>query len=99
MADRGRRRQPSITCAYVDQSAIAEDVLERLAMYDQRISIYCAPTADDRPTWLGTMQHIALEGRCFVLSACQQITRGAYGADYGCTLPSTLCRTLDITLV
>jgi nitrilase len=58
----------------------------RMAMYDQKISIYCAPTADDRPTWLGTMQHIALEGRCFVLSACQHITRGAYGADYDCTL-------------
>jgi len=32
------------------------------------------------------MQHIALEGRCFVLSACQHITRGAYGEDYACTL-------------
>ncbi len=58
----------------------------RMAMYDQGISIYCAPTADDRPTWLGTMQHIALEGRCFVLSACQHIMRGAYGEDYDCTL-------------
>jgi len=58
----------------------------RMAMYDQRISIYCAPTADDRPTWLGTMQHIALEGRCFVLSACQHITRGAYGEGYDCAL-------------
>jgi len=58
----------------------------RMAMYDQGISIYCAPTADDRPTWLGTMQHIALEGRCFVLSACQHIRRGAYGPDYECVL-------------
>src|SRR6185295_9066788 len=32
---------------------------------------YCAPTVDDRETWAGTMRHIALEGRCFVLSACQ----------------------------
>jgi len=58
----------------------------RMAMYDQGVSIYCAPTADDRPTWLGTMQHIALEGRCFVLSACQHIRRGAYGPDYDCAL-------------
>lgn len=58
----------------------------RLAMYDKRISIYCAPTADDRDTWAPTMQHVALEGRCYVLSACQHITRGAYPADYDCTL-------------
>src|SRR3546814_2450502 len=37
----------------------------RLAMYDKQISIYCAPTADDRDTWAPSMQHIALEGRCY----------------------------------
>lgn len=54
----------------------------RMHMYAQGVTLYCAPTADDRDTWLPTMQHIALEGRCFVLSACQHITRGAYGADH-----------------
>lgn len=58
----------------------------RMAMYDKGISIYCAPTADDRDTWLPSMQHIALEGRCFVLSSCQHITRGAFPADYDCAL-------------
>ncbi|MBS0263606.1 MAG: carbon-nitrogen hydrolase family protein [Planctomycetes bacterium] len=43
----------------------------RMAMYDQGIEIYCAPTVDDRETWIPTMRHIAVEGRCFVLSACQ----------------------------
>jgi len=65
----------------------------RMAMYDQGISIYCAPTADDRDGWASTMQHVALEGRCFVLSSCQHITRGAYPADYDCALgddPSTV---------
>lgn len=65
----------------------------RLAMYDKRISIYCAPTADDRDTWAPSMQHIALEGRCYVLSACQHIRRGAYPADFECALgddPDTL---------
>ena len=47
----------------------------RLAMYQQRVTIYCAPTADDRDTWASTMTHIALEGRCFVLSACQHLRR------------------------
>jgi nitrilase len=58
----------------------------RMAMYDKGISIYCAPTADDRDSWPSSMQHIALEGRCFVLSACQHITRGAYPDDYECAL-------------
>ncbi len=58
----------------------------RMAMYDQGITLYCAPTADDRNGWAASMQHIALEGRCFVLSACQHIRRGAYPADYDCAL-------------
>ena len=54
----------------------------RMHMYHQGVSLYCAPTADDRDTWLPTMQHIALEGRTFVLTACQHITRAAYGPDH-----------------
>jgi nitrilase len=58
----------------------------RMAMYAKNIQLYCTPTADDRDTWLPTLQTIALEGRCFVLSACQHIFRGAYPADYPCEL-------------
>jgi nitrilase len=54
----------------------------RMHMYHQGVTLYCAPTADDRDTWLPSMQHIALEGRCFVLTACQHITRAAYGPDH-----------------
>lgn len=54
----------------------------RMAMYGQGISIYCAPTADDRDSWAASMRHIALEGRCYVLSACQHIKRSAYPAGY-----------------
>lgn len=43
----------------------------RQAMYAQGTEIYCAPTADDRKTWASSMIHIAVEGRVFVLSACQ----------------------------
>jgi nitrilase len=45
--------------------------LFRAALYGQGVQIYCAPTVDDRETWLPTIRHIAVEGRCFVLSACQ----------------------------
>ena len=54
----------------------------RMHMYHQGVSLYCAPTADDRDTWLPTMQHIAMEGRTFVLTACQYITRAAFGPDH-----------------
>ena len=54
----------------------------RLAMYGQGIELYCAPTVDDRETWLSTMRHIALEGRCFVLSASQFARRSDFPTDY-----------------
>jgi nitrilase len=59
----------------------------RAAMYAQRIQIYCAPTADGRQTWLPSMQHVALEGRCFVLSSNQFCRRSDYPSDYPSDLP------------
>jgi nitrilase len=56
--------------------------LLRMTMYSKGIQLYCAPTADDRDTWIPTMQHVALEGRCFVLTACQYLRRGDCPADY-----------------
>jgi nitrilase len=49
--------------------------LVRTAMYAKGIELYCAITVDDRETWISTVRHIALEGRCFVLSACQFLKR------------------------
>src|SRR5262249_2450952 len=56
--------------------------LLRTAMYAKGVQLWCAPTVDDRETWLPTMRHIALEGRCFVLSACQFLRRGDCPPDY-----------------
>lgn len=56
--------------------------LLRTAMYGQGIELYCAPTVDDREVWSATIRHIAREGRCFVLSACQHARRRDYPADY-----------------
>ncbi|WP_154663046.1 carbon-nitrogen hydrolase family protein [Bacillus massiliigorillae] len=49
--------------------------LARAAMYAKGVQIYIAPTADPRDSWLATMQHIAVEGRCFVLSCNQYTTK------------------------
>jgi nitrilase len=54
----------------------------RMHMYAQGIQLYCAPTADSRDSWLPSMRHIALEGRCFVLSSCQYLTRADCPKDY-----------------
>jgi nitrilase len=56
--------------------------LLRAAMYAKGIEIYCAPTADTRDSWLATVRHIAVEGRCFVLSCNQFNRRRDFPADY-----------------
>jgi nitrilase len=55
--------------------------LFRTAMYAKGIDLWCAPTVDDRDAWQATMRHVALEGRCFVLSASQYLRRDALPAD------------------
>jgi nitrilase len=45
--------------------------LLRTAMYAKGVQIWCAPTVDEREIWQCSMRHIAHEGRCFVVSACQ----------------------------
>jgi nitrilase len=56
--------------------------LFRAALYAQNLQIYCAPTVDDRDTWLPTLRHIAMEGRCFVLSPVQFLLRSGCPGDY-----------------
>jgi nitrilase len=56
--------------------------LLRMAMYSKGIQIYCAPTADARDSWLPSMQFVALEGRCFVLSCNQYTRRGDFPEHY-----------------
>jgi nitrilase len=45
--------------------------LLRTAMYAKGVEVWCAPTVDERNVWQASMRHIAHEGRCFVVSACQ----------------------------
>jgi nitrilase len=41
--------------------------LARAAMYEQGVDIWLAPTWDNSDVWVASMQHIAKEGRCYVV--------------------------------
>ena len=60
--------------------------LMRAAMYSKGIELYCAPTADPRDSWLASMRHIAVEGRCFVLSCNQFNRQGDFPKNYPASL-------------
>ncbi len=69
--------------------------LARMAMYQMGVQIYLAPTADARPGWTATLQHIALEGRCFVLGCNQFFRKEDYPAEYQSLVkehPEDFCR-------
>ncbi|TWA56429.1 nitrilase [Azospirillum baldaniorum] len=56
--------------------------LMRAAYYAKGVQLWAAPTADDRESWIATMRHVAMEGRCFVIGACQVMRRSDFPADY-----------------
>jgi len=43
--------------------------LARYTLYSQGVEVYIAPTYDSGDGWIGTMQHIAREGRCWVVGS------------------------------
>ena len=47
--------------------------LARFSLYSQDIDIYIAPTWDNGDTWVASMNHIAREGGCWVLSTATAI--------------------------
>ena len=69
--------------------------LARMSMYQKGVEIYIAPTADSREEWTASMQHIALEGRCFVLACNQYFTKSMYPEKYKKYVenePEEICR-------
>lgn len=49
--------------------------LARYALYSQGVEIYIAPTYDSGDGWIGSLQHIAREGRCWVIG-CGNLLQG-----------------------
>ena len=56
--------------------------LARYALYSQGIEVYVAPTYDSGDGWIGTLQHIAREGRCWVIGAGVALTRDDIPSDF-----------------
>ncbi len=56
--------------------------LARYTLYSQGVELYVAPTYDSGDGWLGTMQHIAREGRCWVISSGVALTNSDIPADF-----------------
>ena len=50
--------------------------LARYALYAQGVEIYIAPTYDSGEGWLGSLQHIAREGCCWVVG-CGNLMKGS----------------------
>jgi nitrilase len=71
--------------------------LARLSLYESGERIHLAPTADASDGWQATIRHIALEGRVFVVSCNQYVTRADYPHDFElkdalARAPEVLCR-------
>ncbi|KAK7059048.1 Nitrilase [Paramarasmius palmivorus] len=75
---------PSIVKAKLSATICWENYMPllRYHYFSLGTQIYCAPTVDARPVWQNSMIHIALEGRCFVLSACQFAQEKDYPSDH-----------------
>ena len=56
--------------------------LARYALYAQGVEIYIAPTYDSGDAWIGTLQHIAREGRCWVVGSGNLIRGADIPADF-----------------
>ena len=71
--------------------------LARVALYQKGITIYLAPNTNDNPEWQATIQHIAIEGKCYVVNADMLIRRSSYPLDLHeeekiKQLPEMVCR-------
>ena len=71
--------------------------LARVALYEKGISLYLAPNTNDNPEWQATVQHIALEGKCYFINSDQYFTRQDYPQGLHCPeelskLPKVVCR-------
>ena len=71
--------------------------LARVALYEKGITIYISPNTNDNPEWQATIQHIAIEGKCYFINADMIVRKSSYptdlrGMDEVEKLPDMVCR-------
>ena len=71
--------------------------LARVALYQKGITIYISPNTNDNPEWQATIQHIAIEGKCYFINADMIVRRNSYPQDLHeksaiDRLPDIVCR-------
>ena len=55
--------------------------LARVALYQKGITIYISPNTNDNPEWQATIQHIAIEGKCFFINSDMIVRKTSYPDD------------------
>lgn len=55
--------------------------LARVALYQKGVTIYISPNTNDNPEWQATIQHIAIEGKCFFINSDMIVRRTSYPND------------------
>lgn len=71
--------------------------LARVALYQKGITIYISPNTNDNPEWQATIQHIAVEGKCYFINADMLVRKSSYPTDLNEKeaverLPEMVCR-------
>ena len=71
--------------------------LARVALYQKGITIYISPNTNDNPEWQSTIQHIAIEGKCYFINADMLVRKSSYPNDLMTAkdiedLPDMVCR-------
>lgn len=71
--------------------------LARVALYQKGITIYLSPNTNDNPEWQATIQHIAIEGKCFFVNSDMLVRKSSYPKDLNCqdeiaVQPDMVCR-------
>lgn len=71
--------------------------LARVALYQKGITIYISPNTNDNPEWQASIQHIAIEGKCYFINADMLVRKSSYPTDLKTAadiqaLPDMVCR-------
>ena len=71
--------------------------LARVALYQKGITIYISPNTNDNPEWQASIQHIAIEGKCYFINADMVVRKDSYPKDLNtgseiADLPEMVCR-------